>query len=202
MSETIYHKHHIIPRHAGGTNDPFNIILLTLEEHAEAHRLLWEKYGRLQDKMAWCMLSGKTEEGELIRREMAREYMKNRIVSPETRKKSGDTRRGKKHTPEHVEKMRQSLKGKKRTEETKKRMSEAQKGRKSWNKGKVGIYTEEQKEKMKNTWFKKGVPAWQAGKSLSDEHRANVSKSLRERGQRIREQKMKEAETSIMENSQ
>ena len=32
------HKHHIIPRHMGGTDDPSNLIELTIEEHAEAHR--------------------------------------------------------------------------------------------------------------------------------------------------------------------
>ena len=55
---SIYHSHHIIPRHAGGTDDPENIILLTIEEHAEAHRLLYEKYGRWQDFYAWKGLSG------------------------------------------------------------------------------------------------------------------------------------------------
>lgn len=48
---TILHKHHIIPRHAGGTNDPSNIIELTVEQHAEAHRLLYEQYGRC--KIYW-----------------------------------------------------------------------------------------------------------------------------------------------------
>lgn len=53
------HKHHIIPRHAGGTDDPSNIIELTIEEHAEAHRVLWEKHRRIEDKVAWNMLSGR-----------------------------------------------------------------------------------------------------------------------------------------------
>jgi len=46
------HKHHIIPKHMGGTDDPSNLIELTVEEHAEAHRLLWEKYGNWQDNVA------------------------------------------------------------------------------------------------------------------------------------------------------
>lgn len=53
------HKHHIIPRHAGGTDDPSNIIELTIEEHAEAHRILWKEHGRIEDKVAWDMLSGR-----------------------------------------------------------------------------------------------------------------------------------------------
>lgn len=55
----IKHKHHIVPRHAGGTDDPENIVELTIEEHAEAHRLLWEEHGRWQDRIAWLSLAGK-----------------------------------------------------------------------------------------------------------------------------------------------
>lgn len=47
------HKHHIIPRHMGGSDDPDNIIELTIDEHAEAHRKLYEEHGRWQDKLAW-----------------------------------------------------------------------------------------------------------------------------------------------------
>ena len=39
---SMKHKHHVIPRYAGGTNDPSNIVELTPEEHAEAHRKLYE----------------------------------------------------------------------------------------------------------------------------------------------------------------
>lgn len=51
------HKHHIIPKHAGGTDDPSNVIELTIEEHAEAHRVLFEQHGRWQDELAWKLLS-------------------------------------------------------------------------------------------------------------------------------------------------
>jgi hypothetical protein len=47
------HKHHIIPRHIGGTDDPSNIAHLTPEEHADAHKKLWEQYERWQDYCAW-----------------------------------------------------------------------------------------------------------------------------------------------------
>jgi hypothetical protein len=39
------HWHHIIPKHMGGTDDPSNLIELTVEQHAEEHRKLYEKYG-------------------------------------------------------------------------------------------------------------------------------------------------------------
>lgn len=53
------HKHHIIPKHAGGSDDSNNLIELTIEEHAEAHRKLYEEHGRWQDRVAWLSLSGK-----------------------------------------------------------------------------------------------------------------------------------------------
>jgi hypothetical protein len=61
---TIYHKHHIIPKHAGGTDEPENLIILTIEEHAEAHRILFELYGRKEDEIAWKALSGQIKISE------------------------------------------------------------------------------------------------------------------------------------------
>lgn len=52
------HKHHIVPKHAGGSDDPSNLIELTIEEHAEAHKVLYEQYNRWQDRVAWLSLSG------------------------------------------------------------------------------------------------------------------------------------------------
>lgn len=52
------HWHHIVPKHAGGSDDSSNLVLLTVEEHAEEHRKLWENHGRWQDKIAWKTLSG------------------------------------------------------------------------------------------------------------------------------------------------
>jgi len=63
---TIYHNHHIIPRHMGGTDDPSNLTQLTIEEHAEAHRLLWEEHGRWQDYAAYMSLSNLIGKDELL----------------------------------------------------------------------------------------------------------------------------------------
>ena len=60
------HIHHIIPRHAGGSDDPSNLIELTPEEHAEAHRILYEKHGRIQDKVAWLGLAKLATNKEII----------------------------------------------------------------------------------------------------------------------------------------
>jgi hypothetical protein len=47
------HTHHIIPKHMGGTNDPSNLVELTVRQHALAHKKLYKKYGKWQDKMAY-----------------------------------------------------------------------------------------------------------------------------------------------------
>ena len=60
------HKHHIIPRHMGGTDDPSNLVELTPEEHAEAHRKLYEEHGRWQDRVAWIGLAGLATKAEHV----------------------------------------------------------------------------------------------------------------------------------------
>lgn len=53
------HRHHIIPKHMGGTNDESNLTPpITVAEHAEEHRKLYEKHGKPQDYIAWKCLAG------------------------------------------------------------------------------------------------------------------------------------------------
>jgi len=61
------HKHHIIPKHEGGTDDPENIEYLSVQEHAEAHRELYEKNGKIEDYLAWKGLSGIIGREEIIK---------------------------------------------------------------------------------------------------------------------------------------
>ena len=63
----ILHKHHIIPKHVGGTNNKSNLIELTPEQHAEAHRKLWKKYSRWQDFCAWQGLAKLSKDKEHIK---------------------------------------------------------------------------------------------------------------------------------------
>ena len=60
------HKHHIIPKHMGGTDDESNLVELTIEEHAEAHRKLYEEHGKLEDYLAWKGLSGQIGKSEIL----------------------------------------------------------------------------------------------------------------------------------------
>ena len=114
----MLHKHHIIPRHAGGTDDPSNLVELTVEEHAEAHRLLFEQYGRWQDRVAWLSLSGIMKDEERID-ELIRSW------------------RGRKHTEESKLKISVSQKGRKHKEESKLKISKSLKGKPSKSRGKT-----------------------------------------------------------------
>lgn len=61
------HIHHIIPKHMGGTDDPSNLVELTVAEHAQAHKELYEQYGKTEDLCAYYMLSGKNQDPEFVR---------------------------------------------------------------------------------------------------------------------------------------
>ena len=61
------HKHHIIPKHMGGTDEESNLVELTVEEHAEAHRKLYEEHGRWEDYLAWQGLARLMTREELVK---------------------------------------------------------------------------------------------------------------------------------------
>jgi len=64
---TVYHTHHIIPKHAGGSDNPENLIKLTVKEHANVHKKLYEEHNRWQDYVAWKALSGQITKAEAIK---------------------------------------------------------------------------------------------------------------------------------------
>lgn len=99
----MIHWHHIIPVHAGGTDDPSNLKPMTIAEHAEAHRLLWLEHGRKGDRLGWLALSGQIGKEE-IQRERS-------ILG-------GLAQRGHKQSPETTEKIRKKLTGKKRSQQS------------------------------------------------------------------------------------
>lgn len=102
---SIYHKHHIVPRHMGGTDDPSNLIKLTVEEHAEAHRKLFEQYGHWQDQLAWKGLSRMIGREEIIREVVSRSNLGKKFSEDHRKKLSESATKcknflGKNHTKE------------------------------------------------------------------------------------------------------
>ena len=87
---TIKHKHHIVPRHMGGTDDPSNLVEVTPEQHAELHFALYLEHGHWEDYCAAYMLAGLMEDKEVlsIRNKANRAKQKS---SPEANKKRSDT---------------------------------------------------------------------------------------------------------------
>jgi len=51
-----FHRHHIIPKYMGGTDEDSNIAYLTPEDHAKEHLRLFEEYGRYEDAQAYNSL--------------------------------------------------------------------------------------------------------------------------------------------------
>jgi hypothetical protein len=164
------HWHHIVPKHAGGSDEPSNLVCLTIEEHAEAHKKLWEQYGRWQDKIAWQTLSGQISIQEA--REEMMKFNNPMYKSEVLEKMSGENHWSKReknkdkklfgevnpmHRPEIVSKMSGENHWSKRpgrihnwsaglrkpiklTEESKKKISLKNKGRSPPNKGQKGVF--------------------------------------------------------------
>lgn len=126
----VKHKHHIIPRHMGGTDNPSNLVELTVEEHAEAHKKLFEKYGCWQDEVAWKALSGQIPNAE-INHMLA--VIRNTGKNNHMFGKKGELHHnyGKHHTDETKEKIKQARSKQKinHSEETKRKISQSNKGR-------------------------------------------------------------------------
>jgi HNH endonuclease/NUMOD3 motif len=108
------HIHHIIPKHAGGTDELSNLIELTVADHASAHKLLFEQYGRTQDRLAWQGLSGIIGREEIVQelsrlpksmamRERLRLSRLGKTHSEETKRKIGAKKLGVPRGPVSVE---------------------------------------------------------------------------------------------------
>ena len=150
------HRHHIIPRHAGGTDDPSNIVELTIEEHAEAHRLLYEEHGCWQDKVAWLGLAGMIDHQEVIY-EVLRNNALGKIPSAETRAKMSKSQKGRKHS-----------------EETKRKMSESSTFRRLSQESRAKA-----RESRKKNGKHRGESHWTYGKQRDEETRKKISEALK-----------------------
>ena len=134
------HKHHIIPKHMGGSDNADNIVELTVEEHAEAHKKLYEQHGHWQDYCAWQALSGRIGQEEILRmkqgankgkalpqewKDRIAEAKKGTKMSEETKRKISKAHKGKKKSAEHMKNWSASRKGHIVSEETKAKIRKA-----------------------------------------------------------------------------
>ena len=139
------HKHHIIPKHMGGTDDPNNIIELSVSDHAEAHRILFEKYGKKEDKFAWLGLSSQIGQEEI--------WMERSSIG-------GENNKGISKSSEHRRKISEALRGSRgsripMSEERKINISKAMMGNKSSKGHSSPEYKKTQSEAMKAAWVKR-----------------------------------------------
>jgi len=64
---TIYHNHHFVPKHAGGSDDPSNIMRVSVSDHAAFHYERWIITGDEFDKISWKFLVGQIKMSEAKR---------------------------------------------------------------------------------------------------------------------------------------
>jgi hypothetical protein len=117
----------------GGTDDPSNLIELTVEDHAIIHRHLWKMYGQWEDKVAWLGLSGQFGKEQIIKLAQS------------------NARRGVKLTEQTKKKM---------SESASKRQRSSEEGKKGWETRRKNNwkYSEETKRKQSEKLLGKSKP--------------------------------------------
>lgn len=122
------HKHHIIPRHRGGT-DADGLVDCSVTQHAMFHFCEWKLHGLKEDYIAWKFLSGshpggwnkgqkRPEHSEFMtgrkNPEQSVRMMGNKLNTPEVRQKSSDRMKNNNpmSNPQNRQKVSQSRKGK------------------------------------------------------------------------------------------
>jgi hypothetical protein len=100
----------------GGSDEPSNLIELSVEEHAKAHLELYNTHKKIEDWYAYLALSGQISSDE-ARRQVCRDRMKtnNPSKNPEVVKKILQSRSWYRPSEETKRKTSLSLLGKKKT---------------------------------------------------------------------------------------
>ena len=118
------HKHHILPKRLGGTDDPSNIVELTIAEHADAHNLLYSIHKDPFDKLAELALLGMLSQEEIIQQKLSLAGKKS--ISTDKHKAAvrtvGESNAGRKASDVTKAKMSAVRKGVPKSEETKAKM--------------------------------------------------------------------------------
>jgi len=162
----------------GGSNESNNIVELTVEEHAVAHKELFEKYGNWQDEIAWKALSGQIGKEDIMRNVQRLTHLGKKRPK-EWCDNIGKSKLGIKQSQKTIEKRRLKLIGQIRefTDEWKENISKGKKGQMPWIKGKK--HSEESKEKNKiahlgHTYNRGRIHSEESKKNMSDAHKGQI----------------------------
>jgi hypothetical protein len=151
LGNSVFEKHHILPKSCGGSNKKENLVSLTLKEHFLCHVLLERIYRNTEHhkKMlrAVVMMTRGGKVNSRIYKRLKEDHIKNlrlQTISEEQKlaisiaNKGNSSRTGIPHSEETKRKISKANKGKTHTDETKQLFSEQRKGRIPWNKGTTG----------------------------------------------------------------
>ena len=132
MDNIIWHEHHIVPRHAGGTNDPSNLLKCNIAMHAFMHEQRYIDLGDKYDKLAAATLRGQVSKQEGIR-----------LAMQESGRRSSQLNIGKKYSDERKRKISESHMGKKLSENHRRSISNSIRNSDAYYKSRVaaGIKT-------------------------------------------------------------
>lgn len=119
--------------------------LMRQDHHSRYLQRAWDKYG--EENFVFEVIEKVLDKTQLIEREQ--HYLDTLNPEYSVRKKCVTSPLGIKRTKETKLRMSVSQIGKTLSAEHRKKMSVSHKGCTPWNKGKVGIYSEETKEKMR-----------------------------------------------------
>lgn len=107
--------HHVIPRHEWkkrfgsleGCNSSDNLVVLTTEQHAQAHQILWDLNGSEYDRLAALRIGGAIGHDEAIRQAQSHSN-RTRVITDAHRKNQSLAMKGRKHTLEHNQKIKKA----------------------------------------------------------------------------------------------
>jgi hypothetical protein len=69
--EKLRHKHHIVPKYMGGTDDTNNLAEVTITQHAMFHYCNYQLWGNTQDYIAWRGLTESISQEEIIQEKLS-----------------------------------------------------------------------------------------------------------------------------------
>lgn len=181
-------RHHILPRCLGGTDNPQNLVDLTIGEHYTAHKLLAiENPDNLKLQYAFTRMATVIRDGDHRILETPEEYTEARMKAKEKINQYNKTHeppmKNRKHTPEAIEKMKEAHKHRDKStyfpnSRTPEKIAQRVKKFKEtyWSKPE-----EERREIVRKSVQNRTPPKYWQGKRIPDYMREKISQTLKEK---------------------